>query len=635
MGGAAARRSSRVRWLGLAMVVLLAGAGSRVLAQQEETASRLRGHVEFGVRAVDVNGVEGRYRQHVNLDGGPRLFGLGLDYEPGGRLGDAVDRLSLDLSNFGGDPFQSLRFDLRKYGRYSLQYRHVESVYFHEDILFAGDVEDPGIHLEGDFTAFDLTRVRDVLRFGLNLGSAAKLDLGLNRYTRKGDSQTKLRLARVVTPLARPVDETLNDVDIGFEYRWARAAVVFQERIRRFDNATELFLPGASDRSASTTILSFFRAQPYDLGSAQHTVRLNLTPTPRWLLRASVSVENMGLDGTTDEALATLADGEVSRTETSGAGSVDRDTSWVELDASYLLNERLSLTGGFWRDDLDQRGDYTFGDAVNQGAWTMGTTGVEGGVSYALTAAVDVSGGLRYESRGVDWALDDAGQLGRSRDTSHTGVFVAGVWRPRPRLSLDAELETGKYNDPFTLASPTDRLRFRAQGRLTSPRGPYATVSMLVHRLANDDRQPDGITPSDWQSDRDHLNLRAGFRRDGLDASAGYAFVRVQHDVEQTINASGSPFPIPVLYEADSNFVDGRVRWQVAPRWRVGGDLRFYDNGGTYALRRQDARGEVGAAVWQDYWVTMAYRRIDFTEKQFGFNDYDAHLVEVSLGYAW
>ena len=409
--------------------------------------------------------------------------------------------------------------------------------------------------------------------------------------------------------------------------------LVFQEQIRNFDNATELFLPGASDRNPDTIILSFFRSQPYDLRSFQHTARLNLTPSPRWLVRASVSVDNTRFDGEASESSATLSDGTISTNEASGSGTVDRDTSWFEVDASYLLNDRISLTGSLWRDDLDQNGDFAFGGNVNRGAWDMSKAGFEAGLQYAFTGSASVSGGLRYESRDVDYGAGSGSEPeARSRNTSHTGVFLAADWKPKSPLAFNAELETGKHNDPFTLASPTDRLRFRAQAKLTSPSGAYANVTYVGHRLKNDDRPEGTATPSDWESDRDQVNARGGYRKAGLDFSAGFAFVRVRHDVAQTINPASSPFVIPILYAADSNFFDARLRWRFDPRWRVGVDLRFYDNEGSFAVRRNDLRAYVEATVHERYLVNLGVRRLDYEEKLRGFNNYDANLVEASIG---
>ena len=132
------------------------------------------------------------------------------------------------------------------------------------------------------------------------------------------------------------------------------------------------------------------------------------------------------------------------------------------------------------------------------------------------------------------------------------------------------------------------------------------------------------------------MNARVGYRQPLVDVSAGYAFVRVKHDVDQTINPGGSSsFLIPILYRGNSNFVDGRFRWRFLPDWNLGGDLRFYDNEGSFAVGRNDLRAFVEVTVAERYLLNLGYRRIDYVEKVHGFNDYDANIVEASISYAW
>ncbi|MEE9179759.1 MAG: hypothetical protein V3U22_02600, partial [Vicinamibacteria bacterium] len=105
--------------------------------------------------------------------------------------------------------------------------------------------------------------------------------------------------------------------------------------------------------------------------------------------------------------------------------------------------------------------------------------------------------------------------------------------------------------------------------------------------------------------------------------------------VDQTINPAGNPFLIPILFKADSNFVDGRFRWRFLPKWRLGGDLRFYDNKGSFAVKRNDLRAYVEVTVAERYLLNFGYRWVDYVEKVHGFNDYDAKVVEGSIGYIW
>jgi len=100
---------------------------------------------------------------------------------------------------------------------------------------------------EGDFTSFNVDRVRDHAKFDLTLTPRASLDFDFNRYTRTGDSTTQLDIQREIFELDRPINEINNEFGVAFQYRWDKVALVLQEQIRDFENAYEVFLPGSTD----------------------------------------------------------------------------------------------------------------------------------------------------------------------------------------------------------------------------------------------------------------------------------------------------------------------------------------------------------------------------------------------------
>ena len=92
-----------------------------------------------------------------------------------------------------------------------------------------------------------------------------------------------------------------------------------------------------------------------------------------------------------DDEILRVIRAEIARDDASGAGEVTRDTSWVDLDASYLVSDRVAVMFGLWRNDLGQSGEFVVDEGVpDRGAWDLGTTGFEGGLSYAVAAAASV-----------------------------------------------------------------------------------------------------------------------------------------------------------------------------------------------------------------------------------------------------
>ncbi len=214
------------RFIGL--LALVASAAFPGAAQSNEWS--LFGGFQVGLRSVDVDGREEKYREDWNYDDGPRLFNLNLELVPPDELRERFDRIEIDLTNFGGDPFETARFSIQKYARFRFDFEHRMSAYFYDDLLVPRAEADPLLSNAGDLHRFDLERVHDAARFKLWLTPTAQLDFTLDRFTRKGRSTTTLDVERDEFELEAPVDESSKTASLGFEFRWEKLTLVFQKR---------------------------------------------------------------------------------------------------------------------------------------------------------------------------------------------------------------------------------------------------------------------------------------------------------------------------------------------------------------------------------------------------------------------
>ena len=103
------------------MVVLLAAGTWSLPAAAEE--GEIDGRFRLGYRFVDTSGNENKYREDLNLDEGARLFELRLDFEAPENLRTLVDRASLDVQTFGGDPFETLHLRVQRFGSFDFRSR--------------------------------------------------------------------------------------------------------------------------------------------------------------------------------------------------------------------------------------------------------------------------------------------------------------------------------------------------------------------------------------------------------------------------------------------------------------------------------------------------------------------------------
>ena len=602
---------------------------------QDDGEGSFGGRIVLGYRSVDVSGVENKFREDLNLTDGPRLMDLDLDFTPAGIARTFVDRIQLDVDDFGEDPFETLRLAVDKFGEYRFSYDRWESEYFYQDVILPPDLANVRLSSGGDFHHFDFERVRDRAALDVTLSPRAKLAFGFDRFTKKGESTTTLDLSRDEFELDRPIDENLFQYRAGFQYSWDKVTLVLDERYAEYENLSSIFLPGFSEGESPppanlTTLDFFFLDQPYDYESFEHTVRVIARPTPKWLVRASGTLQDLSLDvDASERSQGTLFSGAPFVTDLAGSGGIDRDGQIFDLDLTYEIDDRYAVVGGAYQRSLDQEGAFTFGGARNEGLWEIDTTGVEAGLQVAVSRELTLTGGLRWESRDVTFGVAE-GAVGApvataEESTDHDGYFATVAWRPSRLYSLTLDYEDDSFDDPFTLASPTGRNRVRVRGQLNLERGFWGSASYVLTELEND--------ASGWDAETEQILLRAGYRAGRLDASLGWSAVDLSR-------FAGFPVPaIPTLgvrdYKAESDFVDALLRFQVTEALTLGGELRWYENDGSFALERDDYRVFGEYHYDGGFLYRLSYRSVDYDEGAFDFDDYDADIIDFGVGWSW
>ncbi len=349
-------RRERQYLLTLACLAMLLALPAAASAQGAFT-----GLFQIGFRSVDVNGSQNKFDEDINLEDGPRLFRLEVNYIPEDELRKFADRVMIDVNNYGGDPFETLSLSVEKFGRYDFSYDRRKSAYFYEDIILPVDqAGDPALARAGDFHHFDLDRVHDRADFKVWLNDKATFNFGLNRYTRRGDSTTTLDISRDEFEFDKPVDESLNDYLGSFSYSWEKATLVLEQRYRDFDNPVELFLPGQSlgeDPNDATVLDFYFLNQPYDFTSNDSIVRLIAEPNRNLIVRAQADFQSLDLDLRADETGAgTAFNGQPLEIDSEGAGEVDRDMDLFDVDLTYLVGTNWAINFAVRQYTLDQTG---------------------------------------------------------------------------------------------------------------------------------------------------------------------------------------------------------------------------------------------------------------------------------------
>ena len=353
----------------------------------------------------------------------------------------------------------------------------------------------------------------------------------------------------------------------------------------------------------------------------------NLRPNDRLAIDLSALVFDLEQDARFDEeAQGTTFTGAFYSDTTTGDASFDRQTTLLEAELSYLLNERWALVGGVGHRDLDQDADQRFGAGENLSGWQIETTSLEAGLQVAATSDLTVTFGALVESRDVTSELVEDGDSGRHEvSTDHTGGFLRLAWSPRPTLSLGANLERSSIDDPFTLTSPTDRTRLTVRGRARLDGGFFVSGEARIQEVEND--------ATTWVADQDSLQLDVGRQTDRYEIGLGYRYVDTQRSIGPELD--GATFLVPVAYDSDTGLLRGHATVRANDRVRLGLDLRSYEANGSFELERDDHRAFVEVALGEAYLVHLGLRTIDYSESLLSLNDYDADILELSLGYRW
>lgn len=609
-------------------VISLAAAAYVGSASAQTGSTALSGRATLGLRSVDIDGSTDKYREDINLDDGVRLFDFSFSYAP--EDDGAVDRVDVDVANLGSDPFETIQLSARKYGAYEISLNRRRSEFFYRDVILPAALASIEGSTGGDFHTFDFVRQHDSANASIYLTPATKLLVGLDRYTRTGDSATTLDVQRDEFDLERPIDESMDSLRLGVQHAWDKVTLVVEQQSSDFDNVTHLTLPGASAgiNPADPAELAFFRFdQAADYRSLAHVFQVVARPSDRLQISSSWRFESLELDlDAAEQSEGVDFMDQPFTTDVSGFAGVDRDLALGDVDLTYRLNERLQLIGGIRRQELDQDGVLGFGASAGSGAWDITTTGTDAGIEVAASDRVLISAGLSRESRDVsDRAALDSDTFGGNVETDRSGYFLRMSYRTRSGVELTASIEDNDIDDAFALSAPTDSQRYRLRGRYRWDNGIALTASWRRNEHENE--------PSAWSADTEQTSIHVSYSTANVDLSLGLGAIEMSRDIEQLVTGGFRQDLYSIAYLADSDLYDASARWRLSARYTLGLGFHSYNNGGSYQLDRDDLRAYLEIDLRDNYFLEVRVRSVDYNEDE--FDDYEADLLELGFGLEW
>ena len=621
-------RNTRTSWLFLGTVLALS-AVSPLRAQ-----GKFSGDFLFGFRFVDTSGpgAESKYKSDLNLRRGPRLSRFNLSYTPDSDFKKYFDRLDVQVTNLGGDPYESISVGLQKYGRYEVQYDRRKSTYFYKDLT---RTEFGTVY---DLFTFDFDRIHDSGLAKVWLTKNIGLFFDFNRYTKKRVSRTSLDVERVEFEFEKPVQEESRQAAFGLDLRWGHYSILLEERFLDYRNENSYFLAGYADGGPDAEYPSslnfFFMNQPYDLSGNRHTLRFTARPTGRLLVSGSGRIDNLDEDLNIMESASGLNYlGRRFRNLQSGTGRFERDAQLAQVDIHYLLSSRLSLIGAVRFQNLDQTGETLINSAAASQEFGYKTWGTEVGAQVEFSPAFILTLGHRFENR----KLENLETVDYEFDTIRNGGFGNIRWDLSRTLKLTLDYEHSGFQNPYTLISPTshDRLRMTAKYRA----GAVNVNASYLWTGTGSDLGLSEVVP--FKTSRNEFSLRAGYHGEKFMAFAGYTFLQSKREGTRSVEYPPSfagpagAFLWEILYEGKGHILDANFSFDLGQALKAGGYALYYSNSGSFEVNRTTLKLFLEYAFAGGYLAQAGYRYVNFQETHGGFNDYRAGIVELSFGYRW
>ena len=603
---------------------------SMALSLQAEEEKNFYGQFTFGYRTVSTEGAMTKYKEDINLDDGMRLFNLNLHFTPTGTLKKFVDQIDLAVYNFGGDPFETFTLSVKKFGLYEFKYNRKKAEYFYNDMYDVG-----GGHLY-DQHSFDFVRVMDSGSFKYSLGKIGLFHVNFDRYTKEGDSITTFDINRIEFEFDNPIKEEYNSGAVGIDLFLGRYTFGYEYQVSDYSTSNSLFLPGLADGGAGARYPSelalFFINQPYELDTQTHVVKTTLRPFNFVMLSGSAQLMNQDMSlHYTEQQQGKDYLGYCFEYGDSGTAAFKRKIGNYDLDLTILVFRNVALIGAVRYDEFEQAGEFTT-QVLGEMAQPYGfnTLGIEAGLQYQVSSTFGLTVGYRKETR----ELTNLMTVTYGDESERTGLFGNVKVNLSRAFSLTLDYQSGSYEHPYTMISPSSLNRFRGTARLGL--GDFkASAVLMTSKITNDVLGLPG-----WDSTNNQINLRAGYYGKGATLSAGYSNIKVEHSGNRDIGyppgwgGAASSFDWAIDFEGKSNLIDAHASFKLSENMSAGAYFNNYTNRGFWKIDRTMFKGYLEYVMTTGLVFQIALRSVNFKETAKD-NDYKANIIEFSFGYRW
>lgn len=624
---------------------------------------------EVGARWREVGGRADMYRSHVNLGNGLKWLSSSTEIRSPKNTGLLFDRLQLNLSNWGGEPYNSLTLRLQKHQAYDFEYRYSKIDYFHFVPGFSNPLLSHGVLLGQH--SYDITRRRSDFTLRLMPHSPRfKFRVGYTRNSSFGPSLTTFNAGGDEFVLRRLVKNSTDDYRVGVEARFRYFDFAFEQSVRRFRDDQGLIQPKGvnlgndpnpafvDEFPTPEQLLLTALSRSYHVRGWAPTTRLavNFKPTERFRAEARLFYGDFNLDYKRSQALTgrvfnlneffSYVDSILSL----NAASPSKPFTVADLNLSYCPMARLTLKdtfrfshfdiagGTIVTSDLKLDGD-PFGNpppdqplvklvnVFNRRVFLNSFLNQFEGV-YNITNRLMARVGHRYTFRRANRLIKTDDELLVDETKQITNTLLAGAgYRLTHRLRLYLDYENGGHDNVFTAVRPLDFQRVRLRGQVQ----PNDTLTFTGSLLLYDTTRPNRFVENQARS-----------RSFSLSASVAPSG-RFSFDVDYSRSDLSSAFailipdraPLPQSFREDSDIVHSSFDVALVKEARLRFGYNLVNTSGSFPLNFHRPFAALSIPVRERVSLKVGYEYYGYNERGRSVQDYRANLVTTSLKFSF
>jgi len=529
------------------------------------------GSVTTGYRFTDVTGYRPKYQELFDLNSGFRLLDFSLFGKAQGDGPRFADDYSLTTSGFGGEPFSSAQFTVRKSHLYDLRVNFRQSYYY----WHRNDSAVLPNGLSGLTSNHDWATVRKLGSVNLLIHATNNLRFTFEYYrnTRDGVTDTTQTLDYFGSPgtwgsfaranpfyLVAPISESANRVTGGVDYTLHNWSLHYRVGYQSFSDSVNGLNASSPQRSiniddpttakelANGISFSDFRKLTTPVSDFSYTGKITPKLDARggyifYRYRGPASLD-MAFDGSarsnssgsTDAPYLVSFSTRATDTEPNNVidqGFTYKAKDWWDILVDYRYLRFTVDSSAQFRSD-NSNGPAFGGTTVSTGTsldqWRVGTSTLDFNMAFTPAASLLVRTGVRLLKSDVEFIQDGLVDPGRTRRIKTAWPIGSVYYQPSKMITVRADVEEINNGTSYTRVTPHTDIGARFVVRLRPTDKFYIEDSAIVRnrKLIDTDYRStmrnNSVTATYEFNDR--ISGYAGFSYDSFFASDFVNFLR-------------------------------------------------------------------------------------------------------------